>query len=109
MKDHTGRYWCYDCGAGRPDEKEPGDFDCLSRLPAVGSADAGPESRRIVRLQRLPGKTQTHAKLHHKRLERSGPADSKLGDFAGFVVGFLVVVVVAGRRQIEALYYLDLL
>lgn len=104
MKDHQGRYWCYECGAA--DQLKKGQAlrlrcpDCLRSFPPAQMVGVGTENV-------CPGclaKRQSR-----KGWGRAGKATGgKSAGGSGFVAGLAVVLLLAGAVLL-AMYFMDVL
>jgi hypothetical protein len=100
MKDHEGRYWCYECGAADLMKKNKSLTlrcpACLRSFPPAQMIKSGEE---YVCSDCLPRR-----KGHSRARATAGPASQ----VNGFALGFGLVLGVAGAVLI-VLYYMDLL
>jgi hypothetical protein len=107
MKDHAGRYWCYECGAA--DQMKKGKamsiacHDCKRNLPPAQVLKHGNDyvCKDCLEQRKL------HGRRHAKHSIRAGPS-SEPNQAASFVLGFGMVLILAGVA-LMAMYYMDML
>ena len=107
MKDHAGRYWCYECGAA--DQMKKGKamsiacHDCKRNLPPAQVLKHGNDyvCKECLEQRKL------HGRRHAKHSTRGGQAGEP-SQARSFALGFGVVMILAGVA-LMAMYYMDML
>lgn len=100
MKDHEGRYWCYECGAADLMKKNKALTlrcpHCQRSFPPAQMIKSGEEYICSDCLPKRKG---------HKRARDGAGGQSQV---AGFAWGFGLVMLIAGATLV-GLYYMDVL